>query len=279
MRRWVLRFATVLALVGAGLPSAARASMGVASLEGSESGMIEGKLVSAHVVFSVTGQDNKLHILLTNMGTRCDYAVAHILTDINFNLEGADFDFEVGPGTGSSVSLGSGSTLYYGSRNASEQGEGFDVSSEWGLARNTTLLPSDGYTENLGPFDYSVTAATFGGSEVLFGSGSLDGQPPGLGGGDFGLLNAQTAPAESPFQNHEVIVNSVEIVLSATRPLLSSDLSYIKNPTFSYGSTHTAIVGLPDDVVPEPSALAVWLLIGLTWAGSSWMRRRRGAGG
>lgn len=274
MRHWLLRSAAVVAMVTGALASSAHGSMG-GYFEGVGSGMIEGKLVSASVMFSVTGADNQLHIRLTNTGTRTDYAMAHVLSDISFNLEGADFDFEVGPESDSSVVVGSDSTLYYMNKNQQTEPVGFDVSSEWGLARNTTMLPSDGFTEPVGPFDYSITATSFDGNEEMFANGTLDFDSPTLNGSDFGLINFETGPTDPPFKNHEIILNSVNIVLCATRVLTIGDLHFIKSPTFSYGSHHTGIVGIPDDIIPEPSAVIVWSLLGLTWAGSSWVRRRR----
>jgi hypothetical protein len=262
----------VLALVGGAFTSAASGAMGSPGyFVGTGSGTIEGKPVSARVMFSVTGSDNKLRVSLTNTGTRDDYTLAHVLSDISFNLQGADFELKP---CGSFAYVGKYSTLYYGNSNTATEPKGFDVSREWGLARNTTLPPPEGLPANLGPFDYSITAASFDGSAEKFASGDID-STTGLNGADFGVMSFETSPFGPPLVNHEIIVNTVQVILCATRVLSISDLHFIKNPTFSYGSEHTGIAGSKGDIIPEPSTVVVWLLIGLTWAGAAWVCRHR----
>lgn len=237
-------------------------------LIGTGDGMIGGKEVSAR--FEAEVVDGKLQILLTNTGTRNDYTPAQVLTDISFNWSGPDF-----VAAGSSVWMPDGSTWYYLKKPGSEDGP-LNVSQEWGLARDTMLLGNDEFPDPMGPFDFSVTATSFGGSEAIFADGSLGGQP-GLDGTDFGLVPDPSNVLVVPLRNQDYIVDSVVITLSAIDPITGNLGSLMSDVTFSYGSEHTGITGVHDDIIPEPASLIVWSLLGALGLSVGWYRRKRAA--
>ncbi len=247
------------------LPVAALLSLAIimpdragAALQGTGEGMIEGKLVSAYVKFDIV--DGKLQITLTNTGTSDEYSAAHVLTDISFNMDGVDFAV-----AGSKVVVGPGGELSYQDSSKQREAAGFDVSAEWGLARNVILASEAG--DPIGPFAFCVTATSpleYGGEEFEaepFAAGSLGG-PPRLDGADFGLINPESRN-HNGIKNMDMILSSVVITLSPVDGLLSeSDLARISGATFSFGSDHVGIVGIRDAVIPEPVSLIVWGLLG-----------------
>jgi hypothetical protein len=268
----------VLAALLAGIVSP---QVGRGSITGTGAGSIQGKAVSGQIDVSIVG--GKLQILLTNTGPRSDYGSSQVLTDITFNMQSVNF--AAGPGSGSSVVVPTGSALY--KSNGQKSNGPYDVSCEWGLARNVTLQPSDGATDPLGPFDFSVTATSFGGSETKFANNSISGGM-GLDAEDFGLLSNAANRNTPGIGSLSVIIGRVLITLAAVDPstgapitLTDSDLSRFNSPTFSFGSIHTGIRGVADDLAtadaPEPSALAVWSLLGGCGLAIAWRRRQRAA--
>lgn len=251
-------------------------------LAGTGEGLVDDKPVSARVAFRVV--EGNLEIVLQHTGTRSDYTPAQVLTDISFNMSSDDVSWDV---ASSSVVVGEGSILSRvvgkgKSASRVEHEAGFDVSAEWGLAQGATLPSADG-SGDLGPFDFSVTAAALGDADHhRFAGGNLNAKGrPKLAGGDFGLINRETGVDPPSLSGASQIIDSVRITLVPTADSDPLNLGMIvtedeRVPTFSFGSAHTGVVGVPDEIVPSPSGLAfgagAFVMLSLGRRG----RRRRG---
>jgi hypothetical protein len=103
--------------------------------------------------------------------------------------------------------------------------------------------------------------------------------PAGLSGADFGLVNGWQSRMSGDIKDKIVIADSVVITLKPTIALTKLDL---EGASFNFGYCTTdgahRIVGVADDLVPEPASLAVWSVLGLCWAGVRCWRNRRDGG-
>jgi hypothetical protein len=290
MRRTVVRFALVLICAAVVAPSTSQASIGLGS------GTIAGKHVKAQVNFAIV--NGNLQLTLTNTGAET-YTADQILTGIAFNLNPSKrFEFIA---TSSTVVLAGGSRLYYDKVQDSYL-TNCNISQEWGLAKNVGLSYASGQTKHGLPvaeeaFQFMVTATKpvttqtnppISVTQFLGGEFSVPRGPgvtprsngTALAGADFGLVN-YASRAMSAVGNNNVVVDSVVITLTPdyTRSAVPT-LSDIVDASFAYGyvsntnGTHR-IVGIVDDIVPEPATVAVWSLLGLCWAGMRvWQQRR-----
>lgn len=267
---------SLLFLLGALLETAP----GAVIFQGIGDGVVEDKDVSAAVTFEVDGSN--LVITVTNTGTRNDYTMAQVLTDVTFSTNMADLVFVVTPEDeelGSRVDVAPGSSLYYDSAIA----DGItNISKEWGLASTVMLPDASNPGETLGPFQFSVTGTAplpYNGEDSIqvLADGEIEPSSTFLNGGDFGLINMESLAKVT--RNHYAVSDSVVITL-VTDGLDLSELE-ITSAAFSYGSAHEA-VGIMDDPdpnpqpepVPEPTALAIWALLGAVATGGASLRRR-----
>ena len=243
------------------------------------------KEVSASVKFSVVG--NNLVINLQNTGTRTDYTMAQVLTDVTFSTSlGEDLDFLIVANSltdGSKVEVAPGSDLYHydPEEESMVTTDITNISQEWGLASIVLLPPADGDPDLLGPYDFSVTGTAplpYNDEDgiAIFADGDIEPSSSKLNGGDFGLINLGSIQNES-IGNRYMVSDAVEITL-VTDGIDLSNLQ-ITEVALSYGSSHDSVVGVPDDPVPEPASLIIWGLLGAGCAGISVVRRRRRHGG
>jgi hypothetical protein len=236
-----------------------------------------------------------LKITLRNTGTGSNYGSSQVLTGISFQTVGADFI--AGSGTHSNVVVGPNSTLscangtfnrktrtwsYSYSDYPDPADSDIDVSTEWGLAYSAILDVHDGSSVSRKKFNLTGAATTpvaglapsqFADGDYSSGNGSL-----GLGGADFGLINAASR-MNTGLNGMSLIMDSVVITLQSASSVPPNTVQ-ITDAAFLYGSSTTGgVVAVADDlrVVPEPACIAVWSLLGLCWAGMSFWQQRRAA--
>jgi hypothetical protein len=246
------------------------------------SGMVEGKDVSAQALFSVevVNSDTFLKIVLANSGTRTDYTMAQVLTDIEFDLSGVSF--VVGGTSGSSVKVGLNSILSgdeppgpgFGEN---QGGPGTDLSPEWVYGTNVTVAGG------FGPFDFGVSATAFINMQpsTQFAAGNLSDSSAGVDGGDFGLINSGSRSFDG-LPNADIVTDDgtgtpkVVILLKVASGTLNLD--NLGDVVFTYGSAQESIPGdhrpPGPPVIPEPSTI-VLSLIGLAGCGFAGLRRLR----
>jgi hypothetical protein len=204
----------------------------------------------------MTLSGNILNITLTNTSADAAGSGAGIL------LTGIGFQLPQGVWIGSgSVSMGSSAAVGF-----TKPSNG-SVSKEWGY--DNSPLNSGAFKNNAALSYNTVIASMTSMTTNQFASGSL-GQPPDLGGPDFGLVSA--LETNSLGNGNEAIKSSVTIALTLSGQVPGNLLSTIQagNVGLSFGS--------PDSTtrqsVPEPTSMSM-LLGGLATFGVAAYRRRR----
>lgn len=234
----------------------------------SMSGSIDGKAVAVNADFSL--MDGALVIVASHEGTRSDYTPAQVLTGILLQLtDDVMLDLDA-----SYVKVGPGSNLQ--ESDGTLQGEGYDISSEWGVLTDMSTLLDSGE----GPFDLGVVSSSLGNAnDNLLGSGDLGGGNK-LGGSDFGLINAASL-GNASIANKFYVANAVEIKLVPAAGSLTFDDVMIDFVTFTFGSAHQPLNGqfFPPDEPPfsppgVPLPAAAWMG-GVLMAFIAAARRRR----
>jgi hypothetical protein len=188
-----------------------------------------------------------LTITLTNISSDLAGDGAGIL------LTGIGFELPTGVSiTGGKAIIGVGSTAV--------NFAGTDVSQEWGF--DNSPLNSGVFQSGLPVLSYNtVVGAMTSITTNQFAAGSLDGQPAGLAGPDFGLISALETGS---IGSNEAIKSSIVITLNLSSWLTQDQFNSIKNGNvgLSFGSPNP---------VPEPFTLSL-LLPGL--AGLYFARKR-----
>jgi len=247
------------------LASVPAASYAGPVLIGTGEGTIEGKDVSGRMEMQIDDVTGDLLIRMTNTGTATDFAAAHIMTGIALRFDGS-VSVDV---SNSTVQVGPGSSLF-NRGTVKTLSDPTDLSKEWGLAQDQSLIGDDG--SDLGSFDFLVTATMFDDATEIFRDGEITPSSRKLNGGDFGLISG-TSPDQAPFKNMHIVQDTVDIRLSKASG--EWDLAGVRDVTFFFGSDTTGIVGVPDAIIPEPSSLALLGIGSLCCFAGGWRRRKQ----
>jgi len=224
--------------------------------------------LKASALFEVSGTN--LIVTLTNTSTNDVLVPADVLTAVFFNLEGSPSLTPV------SALLASGSTVHFSPVTVS----GGDVGGEWAYKSGFTGPDIvDGATSGIS----SVGLDLFGPPDRFDTGANLQGpnSPDGL---QFGITSDgdDTSTGNTPVTGTNALIeNSVVFTLSDLASGFEASDDTITDVSFQYGTSldEPRFPGDPDggvdieDVVPEPSTLAAWCLLGL--CGVISLRRRR----
>jgi PEP-CTERM motif-containing protein len=237
----------LLAILGLSRGVAEAAAVTVDQVLYDSTSVVDPSLLSGTVDMSLSG--NVLTIILTNTSLDGAGSSAGIL------LTGVGFELPAGVSIGSgSANMGSSTAV-----NFVKPASG-DVSSEWGYDNNPL---NSGFFLNNGFLSYNtVVSSMVSMTTNQFAGGSL-GQPPDLGGPDFGAISA----SETDAGGQEAIRSSILLTLYLTGTVPSDLVSQIDshNVGISFGSPNA---------VPEPTSLSL-LALGGSFVAAARRRRKR----
>jgi hypothetical protein len=219
-------------------------------------GVSNALLLSGTVDMTYNASTKSLSIVLTNTSANAAGAGAGILlTGLAFQLP-----------TGTFINSGSASMTGSTAVNFSAPGNG-NVSSEWGYDNNP--LNSGAFLNNAALAYNTVVASMVSMTTNQFSAGSL-GQPPGLGGPDFGLVSA--LETDGLGSGVEGIRDTIRFSLTLGGNVPTNVLALIQagNVGLSFGSPDTS----NRHSVPEPGSLSL-LSMGVVAFASVVARRRK----
>ena len=222
--------------------------------------------LAASASFAIDG-DGRLIVTLTNTSGADVVKPVDVLTGVFFNIDGNP---TLTPLT---ATVGAGSTVLFGSA------PGGDVSGEWAYALGLSAGSHPG-TQGI-----SSTGLGLFGSADLFDPAdgtNLDG-PDAPNGLNYGIVSAGddpevgNKPVTGGNKNNPVplIKNSVVFALDLPEGVDIDPVADIFDVTFQYGTdlSETSTNG----VIPEPSTMVIWSLLGTFGLGLGTWRRRRTA--